>query len=76
MKMSMTKFEDLKEKFKDKGMYPQEFHWLVLTPPPFEYGKTFGNLKEQREAYKRIVEKVYGEGWDEMSVWIDYQNYK
>lgn len=34
------------------------------------------NLKEQREAYKRIVEKVYEESWDEMSVWIDHQNYK
>ena len=71
----IDKFEKLKEKFKDKGEL-DAFYWLVLPPPPFEYGRTFGTREEQIETYRKIIEDVYGKNWDEMNTWIDYQNYK
>jgi hypothetical protein len=71
----INKFEKLKEKFEDKGEL-DAFHWLVLSPPPFEYGKTFGTREEQIKTYRKIIESVYGEGWDEMSTYIDYQKHR
>ena len=69
------KYERLKSKFEDKGEL-ESFRWLVLPPPPFEFGKTFGTFEEQIKTYKKNVELVYGKSWDEMDVWIDYQKHK
>jgi hypothetical protein len=73
--ITVEKYEKLRDKFKEKGDL-EGFYWLVVPPLPFEYGKTFGTYEEQVETYKNIVETVYGKDWDEMSVWIDHQNYK
>ena len=73
--IAFKKFEDLKQKFIDKGDL-QAFGWLVLPPPPFDNSRLMGSYEENIKSYSKVVEKVYGEHWDEMSVWIDHQNYK
>jgi hypothetical protein len=71
----IEKYEKLRDKFIEKNDL-EGFYWLVSSPIPFEYNKTFGTYEEQIETYKKIVENVYGKEWDEMSTYIDHQNYR
>ena len=59
----MKKYQELKDKFLEKG-YLQELYWFVVPPPMFELNKTFGTREEQYTTYLRIVEEVYGSDWD------------
>lgn len=73
--MDFPLYRQVLEKFIDKG-HLDAFHWLVLTPPPFIFGRTMGTHEEQLEFYINAVNLVYGKNWDEMNTWIDYQQYK
>jgi len=71
----MIAYPKLAEKFIDKG-YLAELHYFISIPPRFILGKTEGTYEEQKMCYNRIVQKVYGEGWDYWNTWIDYQKHK
>lgn len=71
----MITYQDLAEKFKDKG-YFTEFHFLVSSPHPFKFFKAVGTIEKQIEIYDKVIEKVYGEEFEYWNQWIDHQNYK
>ena len=69
----MKKYQDLVQKFLDKG-YIEELHWFIFPPIPFNPGKLIANsIEEELEKYNRRVEEVYGEDWDYWNAWIDTQ---
>ena len=70
-----AKYQQLREKFKDKGML-QEFHWLVLPPPPYDPSRLMGTPEDNFECYLKAVEECYYEEWDNWSIWIDFQKHK
>lgn len=71
----MITYENLREKFIDKG-YQLELQYLILSPPMFLLGRCTGTREEQYAYYKSAVEKTYGEEWEYWDQWIDHQNYK
>jgi hypothetical protein len=69
----MKKYNDLVQKFLDKG-YIEELHWFVIPTLPFTPGKLIANsIEEELEKYNRIVEEIYGKEWDYWNAWIDTQ---
>lgn len=73
--MRHHKYENLKNKFEDKGRL-QDFYWLVLSPPPLDNSRLIGTFDENVKTYYKTVEKVFAGDWDYWNTWIDYQNYK
>lgn len=72
------KYNELKQKFLDKG-YRDEFYWLVSPEPPFNpsiFNLNLIGLEKAHEIYSKNVQKVYGEEWGYWNTWIDYQKHK
>ena len=75
----MITWEQLKEKFLDKGFSWYEFIILVPHPPLFDpscYMLINSSREELLEIHKRNIQQVYGPEWDYWNTWIDYQKHK
>lgn len=68
----MTNYQELREKFKDKGE-EQAFYWFVLSPPPYDPDKL---IEPEIDVWNRTVQQVYGKEWDYWNTWIDYQKHR
>ena len=75
----MIAWEQLKEKFFDKG-YAEEFYLLIGNIPTPDFSRLLLRQEETQEdvirSFYNLCEEHSQKEWDYWNTWIDYQKHK